>query len=208
MDSKSVGEINERGQNLKKFSHAYFRLGFLASKDNAGARIIYGNSVNLGLGVRKKYKISPIYSIGVDAELQYTDYKLKQINGKILPDTVINNISGRLDYSSLGLGFFNRFNVDPNRGNFIGSFIDLGMMGEFHFSIRSISKNKMPDETILKSVVKNLQYTNNTSVKIFARLGLGHFSIYGSYRLTYQFVTSSIYPELPRFILGMELGMF
>ena len=207
-DSKDTKNVSEHGQNLHKFSHAYFRFGLLASKDYEGARIVYGNSLNLSLGIRKKYKISPVYSFGFEAGIQYTDYKLKQTTGKILPDTIINNISGRLDFFTLEAGIYNRFNFDPNRGNFIGSFFDIGIAGEFHFSINSISKNRMPDETILKSVVKNLPYTYNTNAKVVARFGYGHISFYGSYRLADLFKSSFNYPDLPRLVLGIELGIY
>lgn len=208
VDRNNEQKITERGPNLKKFTHIIFHAGLLASQDKPGAQIIYGGSLNLALGIRKKYKITPFYSLGFDIQNQYTDYKLKQVKGKILPDTVINNISGRLDYYSSGFGFYNRINFDPRRGNFLGAFLDLGIMGEWYYSIKSVSKNKRTDGTILKSVVRNLPYVNNLDAKIYARIGFSHFSLFGSYRLTELFKTSFNYPDLPRLILGMELAIF
>jgi hypothetical protein len=198
----------ENGPNLKKFSHMYLRMAFLVSADKPGAKIIYGSSVNLALGVRNKYKISSVYSIGFEADIQYTDYKMKQTEYKILPDTIINNISQRLDYSSIALGYFNRINFDPQRGNFIGTYLDVGIVGEFHYSIKSISKNEMPDGTERKVVNSKLKYTNNTNVKAIARLGYSHFNLYGSYRLTDLFKSDSGFPDLPRVVFGIELSFF
>jgi hypothetical protein len=207
------------GPNLKKFTHFYLRGGFLASADEPGAEIIYGSSVNLSFGLRKKYKISPVYSLGFEIEYEYTDYKMKQETGKIFPDTVINNISQRLDYSTFALGFFNRFNFDPSRGNFMGTYLDIGILGEYHYSINTISKNDLPDGTRQKVVTGDLDYTNTMNAKIIARLGYSHIALYGSYRLADLFDfedplimiapnTPTGYPDLPRVIVGIELSLY
>jgi hypothetical protein len=146
--------------------------------------------------------------LGFEVEGQFTDYKLKQEKGKILPDTIINNISGRLDYYSIGVGFYNRFNFDPQRGNYIGNYLDVGIIGYWDFSIKEISKNKLADGTTNRSSVKNLAYVNDLNAKLYSRLGFGHGSIYGSYRLTDLFKPSWNYPDLPRLILGIEFGLY
>jgi hypothetical protein len=208
VDRQSEQKTTDFGPNLKKFSHIFLHAGIIASGDKEGAHIIYGNSSSLAFGFRKKYKISPIYSLGYDLENQYTFYKLKQESGKVLPDTIINNIAGRLDYSSLELGLFNRFNLDPERGNFLGHFIDVGIMGEWDYSIRCISKNELSDGTTIKSVVKKLKYVYNLNTKIYARLGFSHLSLLASYRLKPLFKPGWSYPDLPRLILGLELAVF
>jgi hypothetical protein len=184
------------------------RAGFIASPDKPGARIYYGPSVNLAMGIRRKYKITSFYSLGYDIETQYTTYKFRQQKGKIVPDTVVNNISGRLDILSTGLGFYNRFNFDPGRGNFLGTFLDLGINGSWEFSVKAISKNKRDDGTVVKTSVRHLPYINNLNAKVYARIGFSHLSVYGSYRLTDLFKPSYNYPEMPRIIAGVELAIF
>jgi len=200
--------LKESGPNYRKFNHLFIRGGILASSDKPGARIIYGTSVNLGFGLRKKYKVSPVYSFGFDIELAYTDYKLRQSSGKAVPDSSLNNIAQRIDYSVFGIGFFNRFNLDPNRGDFMGVFIDVGIMGELNYSIKTITKNKLPDGTIEKVVLRKLPYTNTWNSKLFARLGYSHGSVYASYRLMNLFDKESNFPDMPRLIVGIELGVF
>lgn len=207
VDNINGPKKSERGPNLKKFTHFYLRTGVLASKDLPGARIIYGPSANFAFGVRRKYKISRTYSMGFETEVGFTYYKLKQEKGKTLPDTIRNNISGRLDYSSIGLGYYNRINFDPQRGNFLGTFLDIGINGTWENSIKTISKNELQNGTIVKMVVHRLPYTNNLNAKVFARFGFSHISIYGSYRLTPLF-KSSLYPELPKLLLGFDLAVF
>ncbi len=196
------------GQNLKIFNQGFIRTGMLASNDFEGAQIIYGSSVNLAIGFRKKYKISGFYSMGFEIESEYTDYKLKQEKGKMVPDTIINNISERLDYYSLGLGFYQRFNFDPGRGNFLGSFLDIGISGQWHYSIKDISKNNQPDGTVVKNVTKKLPFVDYVDAKAYARLGFSKVSLYGSYRLTDLFKPSWNFPDMPRVVLGLELSFF
>jgi hypothetical protein len=198
----------ERGPNLKRHHQFVLRGGFLASNDYEGARIKYGSSVNLSFSFRKKYKIGSVYSLGFDIDNQYTDYKLKQEKGKVLPDTIINDISERLDYYTLGAGFYQRINFDPGRGNFLGFFLDLGVMGEWYYSIKDISKNKLTDGSTLKEVKKSLPYVNMVGAKIYSRIGFGRSAFYGSYRITDLFKADYNYPDLPRFVLGLELAVF
>src|SRR5205085_8212921 len=107
-----------------------------------------------------------------------------------------------------GLGFFNRFNFDPHRGNFIGTYIDIGAIGYWDYSVKEISKNKLPDGSISRTSVKDLDYTNDFSAKIYSRVGFSHFALYGSYRITDLFKTSSDFPDLPRMLFGFEFGLY
>src|SRR4051812_38609776 len=72
VDRKKEQRISTFGPNLGRFSHPYVRLGFLASNDFEGGRIKYGSSVNAAFGVRQKYKVSALYSLGFETEIQYT----------------------------------------------------------------------------------------------------------------------------------------
>jgi hypothetical protein len=207
VDRKKERVTTDRGPNLKKFSHFFIRGGMLVSADKAGARIIYGPSVNLGFGLRVKYKISPVYALGWEIENQYLDYKLKQQVERVIPDSLINDMS-RYDYSTFVAGIYNRINFDPGRGNYLGKFLDIGIAGEWHYSIKYITKNDGQDGTLVKTVIRGLDYTNNFNARVYARLGLSHISIFGHYRLLDLWKTSSGYPDMPRVVAGIDLAIF
>ena len=82
VDRNDEQKTNELGPNLRKFTHLVLHAGMLASADQPGAEIIYGSSVNIAAGIRKKYKVTNVYSVGLDIENQFTFYKLKQEKGK------------------------------------------------------------------------------------------------------------------------------
>jgi hypothetical protein len=196
-----------RGPNLQKFSHFYFAAGFVLGADETGGKIIYGSSVNLAAGVRWKYKIGKVYSLGYETSFSYLDYKLDQVESKILPDTFLNDIE-RLDYLSFQLGFYNRFNFDPQRGNYMGYFLDLGIRGEWDYSIEHIRKNELPDGSEVKTSISALPYVNRLNYNLFARIGLNKLLMFVSYRMSDLFKSSYNLPETPRLIAGIELSIF
>lgn len=202
----SSEKIIQRGPNLKKHIQLYFHFGLLAGSDNPGARIIYGSSTDLAFGIRKRHKISPLYSIGFEAEIERLSYKLKQSNEKVFPDTILNNSQSLRNYS-FGLGVFNRLNFDPHRGNFLGTFLDMGIMCKWDFGYYEYTRNNLPNGTKEAKSISNLSYVNNLNSIAYARLGFSHGSIYITYRLTGLFKTSYNYPDLPRLVVGVELSV-
>lgn len=197
----------QRGPNLKKNSHVFFNFGLVAGEDKPGSRIIYGSSVEYGFGVRKKYKFSPLYSLGWELGLNGKVFKLKQDNGKTFPDTLLNDVE-RMDYGTASVAFYNRFNFDPHRGNFMGTFLDLGFKGGWDFQVTHVIKNDLPGGSKIKSEITDLSYTNSFHYAVFARIGRSHLALYASYRLSKLFKSSYGYPELPRTTVGLEAAIF
>ena len=195
------------GPNLKKFVHFFMCVGFVAGGDEAGARIKYFNSMEYSIGARWKYKISNVYSIGQEWKLNNSIYKLKQDPGKMLPDTFLNDAE-RLQLYALQVGFYNRFNFDPKRGNFLGNYLDIGIRGEWDYAISHIIKNELPDGSKIKSSITSLPYTNSFNYSVFGRVGLNKVLFYASYRLSDLFKSKYDYPELPRLTAGVELSIF
>lgn len=197
----------ERGPNLKKFTHFFLTAGMVAGADRPGARINYGTSVELGSGVRWKYKISNVYSLGYELRAGYLEYKMKQSPGKIVPDSMLND-KERLDFYSLQIGFYNRFNFDGERGNYMGYFLDLGIRGKWDYSIRHIIKNELPDGSYARSSISGLPYVNRFNYQVFGRLGLNKVLIYAAWRMSDLFKPKYEFPELPRLTVGIELSIF
>jgi hypothetical protein len=197
----------KRGPNLKTFGCLFLGGGLVASGDQAGARIKYGSSGEYFVGGRAKYKISGLYSLGWEFQAHFQYYKLQQTAGKILPDTNQHNVE-RFDIGSIGLSFYNRFNFDPHRGNYLGNFLDLGITGEWMYSFIHVTKDKAPDNTDIKISQTNLPYINNLASDVFVRVGFNKISIYARYRISDFFKTQYGYPELPKLIAGVEFAIF
>ncbi len=198
---------SERGPNLKKFTHFFLTAGLVAGSDSRGARIKYGASLELGSGVRWKYKIGNVYSLGYELQLNYLEFKMDQGPGKIVPDSNRNDVE-RMDFYSIQAGLYNRFNVDPERGNYLGYYLDLGIRGEWDFGIRHIIKNELPDGSYATSSIAALPYVNRFNGRVFGRIGLNRILVYVSYRFSDLFKSKYEYPELPRLTTGIELSIF
>ncbi len=198
---------SKRGPNLDKFAHGFIYIGCIAGDDKSGARIMYGPSVEFGGGARKKYKISPLYSLGWEIGVQEKIFKLKEESGKILPDTLINDVE-RMEFWSTYLSFYNRFNFDNHRGNYMGTFFDIGISGGWDFAITHVTKNELPNGSKITTQITSLPYVNRFTANAFARIGLSHVSAYATYRLTDLFRPAYHFPELPALSFGIELAIF
>lgn len=197
----------KRGPNLEKFAHFFVAGGVVTGADKPGARIKYGSSVELGFGVRWKYKIGNCYSLGYELRTNYLEYKMDQKPGKRLPDSLLYDVE-RFEFYSVQVNLFNRFNLDPGRGNELGYYIDLGIGGEWNYSIQRIIKMKLSDGSDMRASISGLPYVNRFNYHVFGRVGLNKIVFYAGYRISDLFKSGYGYPELPRLITGIQLSIF
>lgn len=204
------------GPNMKNYTHSYFRYGFVLGKsDSAGTEIKPGYSNEFTFGVRYKRRVSNFYSLGFDVFYNNINYHLKQDSSKIFPNPVLHK-KEKLAYNNFGAEIYNRINFGK-RGNIIGNFIDLGGYGEWGFTIKHFYRDELAVAQTGASVRdvtnKRLLYTNNLNYGAAARFGIGRYVIYGKYRLSdifkedYLAQTGLNYAELPRIIVGIEIGL-
>jgi hypothetical protein len=195
------------GQNLKHFSHVFFAIGLVFGETNKELPITNGASYEFRAGIRTKRKITPVYSFGYDFFYRAVNYYISQDAGKKAPDTILHK-SQKYNFFSFGMGLYNRFNFDPHRGNFLGTYVDAGITGEWDFNARTVTRDVLPGDEKIKVIAKHFDYVNSFSSRIFVRGGRSRMLVYGSYRITDHFKTSSGFPEMPRFIAGVELNIF
>ena len=196
----------EVGQNLKRFNQGLIRLAGIIPPEKPGARVVYGTSMDLAAGFRKKYKFSGAYSLGWEAEIGYKSYNIKQDAYKQVLGTDLSK-KERFNISTIGIGFYNRINFDPQRGNFIGTYLDLVIKGEYAIFERVLF-NKLSDGSNGKLILSHLPYTRPFQSELMARFGRGHFALTASYRISKLFKALSGYPELPAMTAGFEFGLY
>lgn len=196
----------DKGPNQRKFVQGFLKFGMITPPDKEETQVKYGSSVNLGFGLRSKYKVGAIYSLGWELELDYTTYKFEKDPAILSPTGSIIDIR-RFDATALKLGFFNRFNFDPNRGNFMGNYLDLGINAGYAYSMKEVSKYSTGYGSAVTKV-GNLDYVNSFQSEVFAKIGHSRIGIWAKYRLTDLFESKSEKPELPRMSVGIELGLY
>ena len=199
------------GPNLKNFSHFYYGFGALSSPvEGKGLELNYLLSNEFSLGLRYKRKVNNVYSFGGDLNCAIQSYNITQNNQKTFPDGIVHK-KQRLVTRNFGLEFYNRLNFGK-RGNYIGNFIDVLAFGQWDFFPTTVTFDTFKTENGIlagktKQIQSKLSYINPINYGIGARIGFNKFVFYGSYRLSNMFYNSFHFPEVPRLIVGLQLGL-
>jgi len=201
------------GMNLQHYIHTYLRWDFMVGPNDPGASYKPGSSA-FDFGMRYKYKISGFYSIGGDFDfLSFANYYLQQNSlSEQINDSVGNYKSERLIFTGFGLEFFNRFNYG-RRGNSIGKFIDIGLYGNYSYYVSHYISDDIDDKPygVIELTQRKLKYTERLSYGISGRIGFNRWVVDVRYRLSDRFKEYTGWdklPELPRFQIGLEIGLF
>ena len=192
-------------QNLRHYIHPYLGAGFLTGVPQQGARILPLVSASFELGARYKLRIARHYSLGLNAVYTVNSFKLRQSASKRLPDSLLHR-SERFLFSNFGLGFFNRINLGRT-GNHIGTFIDLGIYGDWIAKVTHVTSDDETDGTRVHSHRTGMCYTRDLQYGLFGNIGFTRYVFTVKYRLSDLFTPSSALPELPRWTIGMQLGL-
>jgi hypothetical protein len=194
------------GANLKHFFQGYIGLGFPINTNENAPYTQFGTSTAVDFGIRYKRKLAEHFAIGMDFGANLAAYKIKQDNGKSVPDTVINN-KEKFQINSLTSSVYTRINVG-RRGNHIGNYLDLGIYGGWNCIKKHKSINDNAEGEKVKVITSQLKYIDNFSCGLLARLGVSRWSLTAGYRLSDLFNSSYAMPELPRLIVGVEIGIY
>lgn len=201
----------EFGPNEKHYFHNYIAFGYVLDQpEKVGADIETFGSFDFMFGMRYKRRFNNFYAMGLDLRYRNTSLKLKQDSSKILPDNVLHD-KEKLHFNAIDLEFYNRFNFGK-RGNHIGKFLDIGAYGNWNFSESHETKDEFKVANYAGASVtyvsnKRLVYLNAFNYGLAARIGFGKFVLYGTYRLSDIVTANSIYPELPRIVGGIQIGL-
>ena len=198
---------NSFGPNRAFFNHLY--LGYLpvVGRAAAGAKLHYGNSAELMLGVRNKFRLSEPLSIGVDLRFVRLGYVLDQSSQKRLPTPALHHRES-LVVSQWQLEGFVRLNVGQ-RGNVLGRYLDLtGWGGWVMSSAHRYEDRPGTGAKKVQVVERGLPYVARWPYGVGGRLGSGRCAVVARYRLSDAFTPAyrTSYPELPRWTVGLELG--
>jgi hypothetical protein len=195
-----------RGPNLRNFTQGYVGIGFPMYTNEALNYTKRGTSIAFDFGLRYKRRITNYLAAGLDLGINTASYKIKQKSPKTVPDTVIND-KEKIQISSLLSSGYVRINVG-RRGNYIGNYLDLGAYGGWNFQKKHKTTNENKDGEKVRESTTRLKYVETLSYGLLARIGISRFALTAQYRLSDIFNSSYEMPELPRLIVGVEVGLF
>jgi hypothetical protein len=204
-DLRSRDEIPEFGMNRKHFRHLYTGFHFAAGKpDGPGAQIRYGRSWAFDYGLRYKRRFNNTFSAGYDVAVKRSSFSIRQQDGKLVPYPTAHE-KEKLVFLTGEIGLYTRINYG-RRGDFIGRFIDFGAYGDWYFNVRHVAFDEVGPERIRTRRV-GMEYHERLGYGLLVRLGFNNIVGKGTYRMSGLFRPESGLPELPRFTVGLEMGL-
>lgn len=196
-------ELPKYGPNRQNFSQFYISYGVPFGK--AEGELMEVNVIKssyFDLGFRYKYKLLRWNSVGINLSYQYNSYRLK-IDDK---SNLIIHDKDKIKTNSIALGIFDRINFGKT-GNYLGTFLDLGVYGEYTYSRNYWYKDKQQNGEIFEGLTKKLNSLEKFNYGLFANMGKNKVVVFAKYRLSDLVIDKTKFDEMPRFVAGVQLGI-
>ncbi len=199
---------NVFGPNRRYFGHLYLGYALVAGPAGSGAAVRYGPaSAELRLGGRLKRRLSQTLALNLDLAYAYQAYGLVQNAQKTLPTPALHrreSLSGHWLASELSL----RLNVG-RRGNYVGRYLDLlAGGGRLLGSAHTTDDDPAPGIGAVQTTERGLPYLQPWAADLGARLGWDRYAVLARYRTTEASRPAYGWPALPRWRVGLEIGLF
>lgn len=198
------------GPHRRHFRHLYFSYQpVLGQPAGPGATLRPFASAEIGLGLREKLQLTPLLALGADVRYTYLRYSLAQTAGKRLPDALLHQreslVLHRADLEGWGRLRFGR------AGNTVGRYLDLGGWGGWVAATAHHTQDQDPSGRArrVSRTETGLRYLGRWAYGGAARLGNQRVALTAHYRASRVFrgPLAASYPELPRWVLGLEIGL-
>ena len=197
------------GPNRHYFGHAYLGYGLLAGPAGTGAGLRYGfGSAELRGGGRLKIRFTQALAATFDLGYAYLRYDLAQNEQKTVPSPARHRretLGLHRLYSEAGL----RLNFG-RRGNAVGSYLDLlGSGGWVAGTSHTTEDDPAPGINSVETTERGLPYLRRWTTGVGTRLGHDRYALTARYRTSRAYTgPHAAWPELPRWVLGLEIGLF
>jgi len=206
----------KKGPNMRYYGHFYESIGTVAPYNNLkGASVESQRSIEFIFGYRYKIKLLSFYAIGIDVSNRWIRYGIKPEGAPLAGELATNPLleAGLVDklsmnLSSLGAEAYNRINIGK-RGNVLGNFLDIGIRGEWNYGSRLILKSNAAEGEYFnkaREVRKKLDFIEQFSTLVTARIGINKLAISGNYRITDLITNGYATPELPPLTVGFQVA--
>lgn len=209
----------EKGPNKKKFTKSFVTAGI--SYDyyiQDFAKEIVPNfperSFAFSLGTLHKRKLNNVFSVGFDYYLGFKNVTVTDIGFIMGTPDVADYNREKFTFFTLGTTPWLRINYGPKRGNTLGSYIDFGGYGNWHFHSRHRFINAAEKFMGTKDRVVTLSrpgYLFNLEYGAVLRFGFKNILLYNHFRLS-RLVNNAPFDtgasDLPRFTTGVMIGFW
>ena len=201
---------NTFGPNRRYFAHAYLGYGLVAGPAGTGAAVRYGPaSGEVQVGGRLKRRLTQTFALNLDLRYAYLRQSLAQNAAKTLP-TAARHRRESLGFHQIQPEISLRINAGP-RGNVVGHYLDLLAWGSLVAATNHVTEDDpAANATQVETTETGLDYLGRIGGGVGARLGTSRYALAARYRLSSVFAPgyAASWPELPRWVLGLEIGVF
>ena len=197
------------GPNRRWFGHGYVALGLVAGPSEAGAQLRPGFlSADARLGGRLKLRLGQSVALCGDLAYAYLRYELAQEAGKLVPAPALHRRE-TLALHQLATEIGLRLNYG-RRGNAVGRYLDLMAGGSWAVGTRHTTEDvPAPGIGSVETTETGLPYLRRFGGSAGGRLGFDRYALVARYRLSPAFARGyAAWPELPRWVIGFEVGLF
>ena len=197
------------GPNRRYFGHLWLGYGLMTGPAGRGAGLRYGApSSELRGGGRLKVRLSQAVAANLDLGYAYQRFDLAQNGLKTVPTPALHrreSLARHLLTAELSL----RLNAG-RRGNAVGRYLDLLAGGGWvAATAHTTADDPAPGVGAVETTESGLPYLRRWSGGVGARLGVDRYALAARYRLSSAFGAGyATWPELPRWVVGVEIGLF
>lgn len=189
------------GPNRAHFFQGYLNLGFYTSTFTPNRDFKIGSSFDLGLGTIYRYRVSNFMNLGVGLGYIYQKVVLNNKGMVKAWDTQLHS-KAKLANNVLSAKPFVRLNLSPKRGDYLGTFIDLGGFVNWNFyPVTSFSDNQADQRYVQKYVFDKEQ--ERIQYGAFLKVGRDWFRLGSNYYLSNWFKSNTTF-YMPKYSLSFE----
>ncbi len=208
IEDDNPGDVYEEtawGPNEQHFGYWFVSYGLPVpiTTDNNLKTAISGH---LNFGYAYKHKLLSFVDIG--AELSYSNYFYaldEPSRDALAPNKDWDKI--RSKQNGMKANIFFRFYMSPRRGNYLGTYLDLGFYADYHMSSGWMYKLK---DDFIKEKVSLKQNEDFETLTYGPSLAFGRdqFNFFAQYNITSVLTSKSTFPEMPAFVCGLKINMY
>lgn len=199
-------EVKTHGPNLKNYGQWFIGFGAVTPVGANSDNTIFGKSLLFDLGYRYRYRVSNFFNTGFDLSYYLQGNRLNKSGMLKVYDGLVhgreNIVQNEFRFSP-----FLRFNLTPKRGNFLGTYVDLGGYVAWNFLpvFRAVD-TKTSNNEMLKYTRQFDPMQKRYEYGLTGRIARNKFIVFAHYRLSDLLKNSSL-PDLPRLAAGVQFGI-
>ena len=198
-------QTKNNGENRKHFRQGFISFGVVAPVGAKNDDTYFGNSLVFDFGFRYRYRVSNLLNLGSDLSFYTQGNRLDHSGMHKIYDGLTHDRANIIQ-NEFRVSPFLRFNLTPKRGNYLGTYIDLGGYIGWNFLpvFRATDTGHNGNEEMMYT--RNFDPNQNRyDYGITGRIARNKLLLFATYRLS-DIMKQSEQPSLSRLAAGVQFA--